>query len=202
MPEQLMLPGWDEPPVPSGRTRARARYKLFVALFPGPTQALAIAQLADHWHQLHALSAPRLAAERLHVTLQVLGDYVERPAHAVVDAAMSALATVDQPATRTCWDRLLSLPSNGALVLRCDASSDQVVARLRNAVQRALARQGLYAQPSSTPHMTLLYDRHHVAPQFIGPVCWTATEIALILSHLGKHHHQWLGRWPLASTNA
>lgn len=197
-----MLPGWDEPPVPGGRRRARARYKLFVALFPGPTQALAIARPADHWCQLHALSAPCLATARLHVTLQVIGDYAERPARAIVDAAIDALATVDQPATRTCWDRLHSFPSNGALVLCCDATSDRSLARLRNAVHQALARQGLKAKPSSAPHMTLLYDRHHMASHPMEPVCWTATEIALILSHLGRHHHEWLGRWPLTSTNA
>jgi hypothetical protein len=49
--------------------------------------------------------------------------------------------------------------------------------------------------------MTLLYDKHHVVVHPIEPVCWTATEIALILSHLGKHHYQWLGRRALITPN-
>lgn len=202
MPEQLTLPGWDELPVPGGHARAPATCKLFTALFPGPAQARLIAAQADRWRRQHGLSAPCLDAARLHVTLQVIGDYAERPARAVIDAATAALAGVDEPAIPTCWDRLHSFPGNGALVLRCDATSDQAIAQLRHAVQQALARRGLAARPSSTPHMTLLYDRHPVAPHPVEALRWTATEIALILSHLGRHHHEWLGRRPLTTIGA
>ncbi len=201
LPEQLTLPGCPALPVLQGCARARAKYKLFLALFPAPAQARAIAQRADHWRQQHRLTGAVLDAARLHVTLQVIGDYARTPTPAIIQAAMDALASVDETAPSTCWDRLHSFPGNGALVLRCDTTSDGAVARLREAVQQALARQGLRAKPSSTPHMTLMYDKHPVAMHPIEPICWTATEVALILSHLGKHRHQWLARRALNSPN-
>jgi 2'-5' RNA ligase len=116
---------------------------------------------------------------------------------------VAALDDVVHPAVPTRWDQLLSFPGNGALVLRCDARSDLAIAELGQAVQQALARQRLDAEPSSTPQMTLLYDRQRLVPAHpIDPLCWTATQIALILSHLGKHHHEWLGRWTLHQPSA
>lgn len=206
MPEQLTLPGWDEPPAPSrhtnARTRHKPRYKLFVAVFPQTAVAQAIAQRTGQWCQQHGLRASLLDAARLHVTLHVIGDYDERPAQSVVSGAMAGLASVDLPALNTRWDHLLSFPGNGALVLRCDARSDLAIAGLRDATHRALAIQRIDARPSSTPHMTLLYDRAHLVPAHpIEPFCWAATEITLILSHLGQHLYQCLGRWPLRTTS-
>lgn len=171
-------------------------------MFPQTEQALAIAQCTQQWRQRHGLNGPCLDAARLHVTLNVIGDYDERPDHLILDGAMAALATVDQPAMHTRWDHLLSFPGNGALVLRCDSSSDLAIARLRQATHQALAHRRIDAKPSSTPHMTLLYDRQHLVPVHpVEPLCWAASEISLILSHLGEHFHECLGRWPLRTTD-
>jgi 2'-5' RNA ligase len=56
----------------------------------------------------------------------------------------------------------------------------------------------LPAGRSFNPHMTLLYDHRLVAEQVIDhPLHWTATEFALIDSHVGHSHYECLGTWPL-----
>lgn len=45
--------------------------------------------------------------------------------------------------------------------------------------------------------MTMLYDNRVIEEHALEPIRWTATEFVLVLSHLGKTHHQWLARWPL-----
>lgn len=199
MREQLSLPGWDELPRAGARPSSglRQRYKLFIALFPPPVQARQIAQFAERWRRQHGLQARCLEAPRLHVTLQVVADFPQRPGSAMMDAAAAALAQVPAVAVDTCWDRLHSFPASGALVLRCDAASERNIAALRDGVQQALHRHGLEARPSTTPHMTLLYNRHHVPEHRVEPLRWTAIDFSLVLSHLGRHHHEHLGRWPL-----
>lgn len=73
-----------------------------------------------------------------------------------------------------------------------------------SAAQQALAYHGIDAKPSSTPHMALLYDlydRRHIALHPVEPVHWKASEISLVLCHIGKHRHQRIGRWPLHPTS-
>jgi 2'-5' RNA ligase len=43
----------------------------------------------------------------------------------------------------------------------------------------------------------MLYDRKLVAEHPIQPIRWTATRFALILSHAGLGHHQWIKEWNL-----
>jgi 2'-5' RNA ligase len=81
--------------------------------------------------------------------------------------------------------------------LRCNPDGDAAIARLRQSLAVALRRTGLHPDASRTPHMTMLYDPRHVAQHAIEPICWTATRFALILSHVGLGHHQWVAEWPL-----
>ena len=54
------------------------------------------------------------------------------------------------------------------------------------------------ANPSGTPHMTLLYDRKTVLPEKLDrPVSWSVREFLLIHSVYGKSEHNVVGRWPL-----
>ena len=76
--------------------------------------------------------------------------------------------------------------------------SDAAVARLRQSLAVALRNAGLQSEPSRTPHMTMLYDRRHIAEHAIEPIPWTATRFALIVSHVGLAHHQLIDQWVLA----
>ncbi len=117
----------------------------------------------------------------------------------VPQAAADGIACPPLPIVfdRACSFRNLADPDNNAFVLRCDARSDATVARLRQTLALALRRSGLHPKPSSTPHMTMLYDQQVIPEHPIEPICWTATRFALILSHRGLRHHEWLGHWQL-----
>lgn len=136
--------------------------------------------------------------ERLHVTLHDIAHFRYTLPQTVIDATKAAAASVSCPPLPLVYDRALSFSHNNAFVLRCDRKSDVAVARLRNPLKTALQHAGLHPEPSGTPHMTLLYDARHIAEHSITPISWVATRFALIVSHVGLTHHQWLAEWPLA----
>jgi 2'-5' RNA ligase len=154
------------------------------------------AQAARQWG-LEATLTP-LPPERLHITLHTIDGVVDTIPQAVVDAATAAAASVISPPLQITFDHVLSFADSQAFVLRCTPDSDAAIARLRQSLALSLRRAGLRPKPSDTAHMTMLYDHHHIPPHAITPICWTATRFALILSHVGLGHHQWIAQWPLA----
>ncbi len=204
MPRQLSLPGLDAP-VPLFRpddigdpTGKRLGYTLFLAIFPEPDQARSIAHAADGLCHRQRPLGRRLPAERLHVTLHAIAHFSDTLPQTVIDATQAAADSVNCPPLALVFDRVLSFSHNDAFVLRCDKKSDAAVARLRHSLKAALKRAGLDPQPSGTPHMTLMYDTRHVAEHPITPISWVATRFALVVSHVGLTHHQWLAEWRLA----
>lgn len=202
MPQQLSLPGLQptaelfEPDIPARRGRPQD-YKLFFGLFLPPGDAQRLADGADALRLQHGLTGERLAAERLHITLLVVDDLHDTVPLATVNAARAAAASVDCAPLHIAFDHALSFRPNNAFVLRCDARSDAVIARLRRTLTLGLRRVGLRPKQSHTPHMTLLYNQRLIPPQHIPPLRWTAHEFALVLSHTRRTHHQWIDRWPL-----
>jgi len=203
MGEQLSLPGLDATAPPFRPDALRARrgalqgYSLFLAIFPESQDALRIAQVRAQQCRKHRLAGTSLSPERLHITLHGIAGFVNTIPRSVVDAALAAAARVACPPLSIVFDHVQSFPESDAFVLRCHASSDAAVARLRQSLTPALRRMGLRSEPSRTPHMTMLYDKHHIDPHPIQPICWTATRFALILSHVGQGHHQWIEQWAL-----
>ncbi len=202
---QGQLPGFEAAPpaaAGSGKTVTRgqgpARYTLFLALFPGPDDACRCAETAQSLRQLHALNSAVLATARLHITLHVIAKNATTLPQAVVDTVRCAMAGVtDWPSVPITFDHALSFLRSQAWVLRCDACSDAAVGRLRQALGLALRRAGLPISPSSTPHMTMLYDARTLDRQPIEALSWTATRLVLVLSHVGCSHHEWMAEWPL-----
>lgn len=205
MPEQLTLPGFDtaaapfKPDLVRSRGGAPRRYTLFLAIFPESEDAHRLARLAADLRDRHDLNGTPLRPSRLHITLHVLANFIDPIPQDVVDAAIAASASVAYPQFPIAFDRALSFPDSGALVLRCDPHGDRVLAPLRRSLARALKHAGLDPEPSRTPHMTLLYDTRHITEHVIEPACWTATRWALILSHVGLGHHQWIAQWALTA---
>jgi 2'-5' RNA ligase len=179
---------------PRGRLQG---YTLFLAIVPELAAAQSIAEAAAGICRQCGLSDTRLSPERLHITLHAIADFGDTIPLGVVDAAMVAAARVVCPPMPIVFDRALSVTGPNAFVLRCDAGSDAAIARLRQMLALALRRVGLHPKASGTAHMTMLYGQHAVAELPIEPVCWTATRFALIVSHVGLGHHQWIGHWAL-----
>ena len=210
MHDQMSLPGLDamptlfQPEVLHGNPGKLLGYNLFLAIVPLPAEAQRFSLIGGELRRRHGLTHPCLRTEHLHMTLHALAGYADTIPQADIDAAKAAAASVVCPPLPVVFDSALSFinhgqPDNNAYVLRCDAHSDAGVTKLRQALGLALRRVGLlHAKPTSTPHMTVLYDRRVVAAHAIEPLRWTATRFTLILSHQGLTHHEWIGEWPFA----
>lgn len=134
--------------------------------------------------------------------LSAFGWSTEPIPQAVVDGAVAALGGMRCPSIPIVFDRANCVGRGGereqaACVWRCDAATASAVAQLRRLLAVRLRRVDLRPKPSSNPHMTMLYDSRVVPEHSIDPLRWTATRFALILSHQGCTHHEWLGEWPL-----
>ena len=206
MPEQLSLLGFGATAAPFTPERMSDQggkllgHTLFLAIVPQSEDAQRVAAAAADLSTQHGLAGTQLPPRRLHITLHAIAAYrkTQTIPQLDVDAARAAAASVVCPPLPIVFDRALSFTESDAFVLRCNTSGDAAVARLRQSLTLALRRVGLRHKPSSTPHMTLLYDKHHIAERPIEPICWTASRFALILSHVGVGHHQWIDQWPLA----
>lgn len=206
MSEQLTLPGLDAtaPPfkpddIPHRGGKLQG-YMLFLAIFPEPEDAHRLARAAADLRGQHDLDGMPLPPGRLHISLHAIAGFVDTIPQAVVDTAIAASSRVVCPPLPIAFDHVLSFPDSNAFVLRCDPGSDAAIARLRQSLTVALRRAGLHPQPSGTPHMTLLYDARRIERQAIEPIRWTATRFALILSHVGIGHHQWIAQWTLSDS--
>ena len=178
-------------------------YNLFLAIFPQPELASRVAQRADDLRRQHGLRGHCLKDAHLHMTLHAVAWFDQQISLQAIEAAKAAATGVRCPPLPIVFDRAGSFrnrvnPHKNAFVLRCDPRSEATVARLRQQLAVALRRSGLRPKPTATPHMTLLYDQAVIAETSIEPIQWTATHFALILSHVGLGHHQWLGEWALA----
>lgn len=85
------------------------------------------------------------------------------------------------------------------LVLRSDATSSTHVQSLKDDIGTALFKHGFgWDGGTLAPHVTLFYADDIASP--CGPdevVEWHVDEFVLVRSHVGKHRHDIIGRWPL-----
>jgi RNA 2',3'-cyclic 3'-phosphodiesterase len=201
MPTQLELAGFGRsaevfvPEAIEVDTRRLRDYLLYLAIFPRPEEAEHLSRAAaDICRKLVPEEEPT-PAEKLHVTLRVLGRYDTFVPQVDIDRALAAGANVACPELPFVFDRVGSLERGGhALVWHCDATTRIAFARLEQALATSLGHR-----PSNQePHMTLVYQPEQTfALRAIEPLHWTATRFALILSHRGLGHHQWIGEWAL-----
>lgn len=172
-------------------------YQLFLALFPDEGDAARIAQAITTVRSLHGLVGAPLLPDRLHISLHGIGPARDAIPRAEVEAVITAANRVVCPPLPIVFDHVQSFSGSNAFVLRCDPGSDAAVEGLRQRLALELKRLRLRHTASATPHMTMLYDPRIVAEQPIEPIRWTATRFALILSHQGVTHYQWIRQWNL-----
>lgn len=172
-------------------------YGLFLAGLPELASASMLCDAGTHWARHHGLrekfQVPRLA----HVTLCSLNhhDPLDQFGH---DAARAAANRVCCPPLPIVFDRARSFAADGAFMLLGDAATNAHVARLRRQLVVALRRFGLRPEEVATPHMTMVYNCGKVVDEHpIPPLSWTIKRFALVLSHIGNAHHEYLGEWTL-----
>jgi RNA 2',3'-cyclic 3'-phosphodiesterase len=169
-----------------------------LAIFPRFEDARRLARAAADLHSQHDLDGPLLSPGRLHITLHAIAGLSDNMPQAVVDAAIAASSRVVSPSLPIVFDHVLSFTDSNAFVLRCNPAAMQPSRDCANRWHWLCSEQVFTPKPSDTPHMTMLYDPRHISQHAIELICWTATGFALILSHVGIHHHQWISRWGLA----
>ena len=194
MSEQLAFPGFDD-------TREKTDRLLFLT-YVAPDAAAQIARRVPDLRAQHGLRGKPVAQDRLHITLNHLGDHAGLPRD-MVALAREAAGTLATAPFEVEFDRVESFEnrsSNYPFVLR---GGDGLLSLL--AFQRALAnamrltgtRIGKWAESNFTPHVTMLYDGRLVVGQPVEPIGWTVREFVLVHSLLGQTRHEVLGRWAL-----
>jgi RNA 2',3'-cyclic 3'-phosphodiesterase len=164
---------------------------------PEEGTAQAMVGLTDLLKRGYALTGNPFPPDRLHSTLQNLGDYSDL-SPALVAAARRAAVIVAVPPVEVAFDRVMTFsggPGNRPLVLRGGAG----VVPLQRAIGKAMAKVGLgaFVNRSFTPHITLLRGDGVVEEQAVETFCWTVREFVLVNSLVGQGKYVELGRWSL-----
>lgn len=193
MPEQMGLPGIEATPALTDR--------LILVVLPDVGAIDHIQQCRDVVAREQGLHGRGLITERLHVSLQGLGDYPGVPRH-VIDVVGGAAARVAMKAFTVVFDRVLSFAGRDRaypLVLVGDEGVAGLVL-LQRYIVHELQRSGvrLCVRAGFNPHMTLLYSSRKIAERFIEPVSWKVRDFALVHSRIGMNlPYRVLGRWSL-----
>jgi RNA 2',3'-cyclic 3'-phosphodiesterase len=164
--------------------------RLFFALRPDVAATARIGEITQRMRAVHELAGEPLLPQHLHVTLLFLGDYAGLPPALVADAEAAGRKLRAAPFELK-FDRVMSFrrKRNPPLVLcRDDSCAPLMVLR---------HQLGAEQKHGFRPHVTMLYDRKMVAAEEVAPVVWTASEVLLIHSLIGRKQHEVLGRYPL-----
>ena len=178
---------------PAGMQRP-ATDRLFFAVRPDLETAAEIAERTRRWRVEHGLTGRPLKPEHLHVTLFHVDDANGTPSAELIEALAERASAVEMPAFRVGFDRVMSF-NNGAFVL----GGDESVIGLEVLQQRLSDALDASPRPARrfVPHVTLLRDSRRIAAQPVEPIGWTAREIVLVHSLLGRTIHRDIVRVPL-----
>ncbi|WP_250634543.1 2'-5' RNA ligase family protein [Pinirhizobacter soli] len=168
----------------------------FFALRPSIEDSRRIHAFAGELLSFHGVLGKRIAPERLHITLELVGHDVD---DALVEAACRVADAVSFPAMEARFEAAMTFSApSGPLVLLGSEGLDEVRG-LRTALGCAMADHGFAPPRAYEPHMTLCYDpRHRLAKTPITPIGFHAGDFALIKSHIGFSRHEVLRTWRLA----
>jgi 2'-5' RNA ligase len=170
--------------------------RLFFGIWPDVAAAGCLTRLMEQLGDDEIMLGRPVDPDRLHVTLQHLGDFVDQIPPSLVPTATVAAAIVKMQPFDVAFDRIGG--TRGPFLLR--ASDNSMALRVfRQALSTALITAGLrrWVDPVFNPHLTLSYDFSDVPEQSIDPIGWTVQEFVLIESLLGEHQHVERGRWPI-----
>ena len=176
-------------------------HKVFLALQPDVAAAQQIAGLTAEARRSHGLSGKPISAERLHISLNFVGDFRGPPPRAVIDKTKKVVGglTGGRPFLIT-LNRMESWNGDPHPLVLTGEEGVIGVEELHADLHKALAAAGMAPRRplQITPHITLLYDRREAPAVFVEPVTWKAREFVLLDTVVGEGRHEVLGRWPLA----
>lgn len=173
----------------------RATDRLFFALIPDETTVEAICEARRKLCKATGLAGTEVLPQHLHVTLWHVGDSIVAPTDEDIGAIVRRASIVDMPPVCVSFKSAKSL-SGGAFVLH-GGKSVGVLEALSARLRDALSQPGDEKKRPFMPHMTLLRSPMIVSSRTVRPITWTAREIVLVHSLLGKTTHRHVGRLPL-----
>lgn len=168
-----------------------ARNRFFFAFLPPRGPRGVIARLGERIEP----AARHVADDRLHLTLTITEDFGDYP-NAVVDALIAVGDAMAADPVAITLDRISG--SNRSVALRPGRTLPALHTLEREMARRALDRRVPLRRRTFAPHVTMLYRGGRPFVRHTDPVGWTADELVLIHSALGKTRHRILGRWRLS----
>ena len=134
-----------------------------------------------------------------HIILSAIAQFDESFPQAKLDAINAACRGVVCPAIPIAHDKVIGFQPSGACVLLCTQETEQAIRHLRATLAAALKNVGVSSKASSTPHLTIFYDKHHPTAQTAldVPITWRAVDFSLVISHHGLGHHEIVSSWDL-----
>jgi 2'-5' RNA ligase len=178
--------------------------RLLFLIYPDPETAARIADQAVRLRGANALRGRPVRTDRLHITLNHLGDHAGLPED-MVRLAREAAASIGTAPFEVTFDRAGSFGGkprgNLPFVLRGGEGVADLIAfqqALAVAMIKTGSRIGKWAERAYTPHVTLLYDDQSAPEQAIAPIRWTVAGFALVHSLKGQTIHKVLDQWSLA----
>ena len=197
MNEQLLLPGM-------GLREPVSTDNLFFAILPDGDEAKRIRELGLEVGKLLGVRGKFRPMELLHITMCHVGTYRNGLREGHVKAAMrvgeevaalSHLVEVTFDRVGTFSGREDGLP----FVLRASEGNSGLHA-IQKLLLTGLLKQGVRSNGNKSfdPHVTMACVKAAVDDLPIQPIRWTASEVLLIHSLVGKSEYRVLGRWSLA----
>jgi 2'-5' RNA ligase len=170
-----------------------ATRNVFFALAPPADVRMRLAREAA---RLHAAWGGRATAPaKLHVTVLFLDAFPVPLDPALVEHARAAGGTIDLPAFELVIGRADRFGRRIGW-LGCSAVPAGLQ-RLHEALSEAVSGRGvpMRREEAYVPHVTVLRDPRHAAPETIEPVRWRVERFALMAS--GEGEYEVLGAWAL-----
>ena len=197
MLEQLAFDGFG---ARSPVRRSAERQPVFFAVRPDAKATDQIERLVQQLRDHHGLREPPIAPERLHVSLQFLGNYSGAP-QGMIAVANEIFLSISMPPFEMTFDRAATFRNNSPRrpVVLYPAVGNAAVTALDDALGAAMIKRGVRASPAlhRTPHLTLVYDERVVPDQAVDVIGWRVGEVVLIHSVHGQSRHVDLARWTL-----
>ena len=176
---------------------------LYLMLYVPAGIAQEAAWLWDAIGGSHRGVSAAMPPDRMHITLQALGQYEQHVPVWMLQMVNRAVAMLDQPPFQTSLDLLQSRSPEGLLGTVELAGRGHGVQPLRQFHRHLLVALRQAGFPENIirknfhPHVTLDYKHVPVARRVVTPFAWHVTEFCLVVSHYGEGRHEILARWPL-----
>jgi 2'-5' RNA ligase len=156
-------------------------------------------RLGEDLRRRYGLKSRATPADRLHLSLNLVGNFRGPPPRQVIEKAVSLADKVAMPAFKVALNRVECWEGDPHLLVLSGDGGTIGPEPLHAAIHKALAAGTMAPrrQPEFWPHVTLLRDALQVPRSGVEPVSWRARDFVLLDSQGGEARPGVLGRWPL-----